>query len=448
MRSVRPALRLLRQSSWTFVLGGLLGGCLLAQSEAQLARQALERGAYKRAEALYRSLLHSAPSSPELLNNLGVALHYQGKSSEAIQVFEKALRLKEMPASLALLGLNYCKLHDNDRAARILRRAKRYFADTSILTILGPCYLDLGEPLDAVLVYQELLNRRGSPADENLAYFAKACLRASKHFLALLEKAPRNQDYVHAIEQARQNSSPDANAARGLALKTRPYLRPGMSIQEMALLLPQHGDDAALLYMLGVVSGEQAMQAFLLCEKQYPDSIAVRTLRAEMLASQGRYDEAVAAYRLLADLPHPPPGIHHDLAMLYRKTGEWDEALREFQQQQRAQPDDERSAVGISECLLRLGRFVELKQHLKPIAAGPSPPEWALLDLSSAEQELGNLDGATRCLQLAARQDPTSQTVHYRLSRLYSLAGRHELAAQEARTFQKLKQSRAEDGSK
>ena len=122
-----------------------------------------------------------------------------------------------------------------------------------------------------------------------------------------------------------------------------PYLRHGMSIQEMALLLPQHGDDAALLYMLGVVSGEQAMQAFLLCEKQYPDSVPVRTLRAEMLASQGRYDEAVAAYRLLADLPHPPPGIHHDLAMLYRKTGEWDEALREFQQQQRAQPDDERS---------------------------------------------------------------------------------------------------------
>src|SRR2546423_1192828 len=245
MRSVKPALRLLRQSSLTFVVGGLLGGCLLAQSEAQLARQALERGEYNRAEALYRSLVHSSPSSPELLNNLGVALHYQGKSSEAIQVFEKTLRLKEMPASLALLGLNYCKLRDKDRAARVLHRAKRYFADTSILTILGPCYLDVGEPLDAVLVYQALLDRRAGPADENLTYFAKACLRASKHFLALLEKAPRNQDYVQVIEQARQNSSPDANAAMGLALKTRPYLRPGMSIQEMALLLPQHGDDAA-----------------------------------------------------------------------------------------------------------------------------------------------------------------------------------------------------------
>ena len=376
-----------------------------------------------------------------------MALHYQGKSSEAIQVFEKALRLKEMPVSLALLGLNYCKLRDNDRAVRILHRAKRYFADTAILSILGPCYLDVGEPLDAVLVYQELLDRRASPADENLTYFARASVRASKHFLALVEKAPRNQDYVHAIEQARQNSSPDAHAAFAAALKNAPYLRPGMSIQEMASLLPQHGNDAALMYILGVVCGEQAMQAFLLCEKQYPDSVAVRRLRAEMLASQGRYDEAVASYRVLADLPHPPPGVHHDLGMLYRKTGEWDKALGEFQQQQRTQPDDERSAVGISECLLRLGRFAELKQHLKPIAAGPSPPEWALLDLSSAEQELGNLDGATQCLQLAARQDPTSQTVHYRLSRLYSLAGRQDLAAQETKTFQKLK-SMAGAGSK
>jgi len=212
--------------------------------------------------------------------------------------------------------------------------------------------------------------------------------------------------------------------------------------------LPQHGNDAALLYVLGVVCGEQAMQSFLLCERQYPNSVSVRRLRAEMLTSQGRYDEAVAAYRVLADLPHPPPGLHHDLGMLYRKTGEWDKALGEFQQQQCAQPDDERSAVGISECLLRLGRFAELKQHLKPIAAAPSPPEWALLDLSAAEQELGNLDDATYCLQLAARQDPASQRVHYRLSRLYRLAGHQDLAAQEARTFQKLKQSRAQDGSK
>ena len=447
MRAVAPALQLFRQTSRIFVLGGLLGVGLLAQSEAQLARQALDRGDYKSAESLYRSLAQSTPASPELLNNLGVALHYQGKSSEAIQVFEKALRLKEMPASLALLGLNYCKLRDYDRAAGILHRAKRYFADTSVLSILGPCYLDV-EPLDAVLVYQELVDRRAGPTDENLTYLARASVLASKHLLALLEKAPRNEAYIHVIEQARQNSSPDASAAVALALKKAPYLRPGMSIAEMASLLPQHGNDAALLYILGVVCGEQGMQAYLLCEKQYQDSAPVRRLRAEMLASQGQYDEAVAAYRALADLPHPPPGLHHDLAMLYRKTREWDRALGEFQQQQRAQPDDERAAVGISECLLRLGRFAELKQHLKPIAAAPSPPEWALLDLSSAEQEMGNLDGATHCLQLAARQDPASQTVHYRLSRLYSLAGRQDLAAKEAMTFQKLKQSRPGAASK
>src|SRR5713226_979229 len=184
MRSVTPGLRLFRQTWWTFVLAGLLGGGLLAQSEAQLARQALERGDYKSAEAMYRSLAQSAPASPELLNNLGVALHYQGKSSEAIRVFQDALRLKEMPASLALLGLDYCKLRDYDRAAGILRRAKRYFADTAVLSILGPCYLDTGEPLDAVLVYQKLVERGGGSAgDENLTYLARASVRASKHFL-------------------------------------------------------------------------------------------------------------------------------------------------------------------------------------------------------------------------------------------------------------------------
>jgi tetratricopeptide (TPR) repeat protein len=403
------------------------------------AQKALDRGDYKGAEKLYRALVGSGPASPELLSNLGIALHLQGKSSEAIAMFRRSLRIKEMPGTLALLGLSYCKLRQFDDAAPILQSAKRSFADSSVLSVLGPCYLEAGEPLDAVLVYKELVKRDVPPADENMVNLARANFRASKHFLGLLESAPGNKEYMLAIEAARHNSSLDARGAFTVALRNAPYISLDTGVEELGKLLLKHPNDPALLYVLGVVCGEEAMQNFMDCQSRYAGSVAVRRLHAEMLASRGRHAEAVAEYEALIRSSSTPSGVHHDLAMLYRQRGAWDKALREFELEQRAAPEDESAAVGISECLLRLGRFEALRQHLKPITMAKEPPEWALLDAASAEKELGRLDDAIRYLRQATLHYPESATAHYRLSRLYRLAGRKDLARQEDAAFSRLK---------
>jgi tetratricopeptide (TPR) repeat protein len=416
------------------LLAALCTGALLAQSPSKEARDALSRADYKRAEELYRSMLRDSPESPEVLNNLGIALHFQGKSSEAVRVLEKVLKVKEIPPALALLGSDLCTVRQFDRAADVLRRAKRYSADLDVMNVLGPCYLEAGEPLDAVLVYENLVASAVSPVDENAANLTKAYFRASRYFLAQLEKAPSSREYLHAIEQARQNSSPDAREAFGTAMQQAPYLRPGMSISEMAAFLPQHKTDAPLLYVLGVVCGEQAMTAFLACEKQYENSAAVRRLYAEMLRSQGRLDAAIAEYQSI-------PDSYYDLAMLYRESGDWDKAFENFRQQQNAHPQDERAVAGASESLLHIGRFADLKQYLQGIVEAPNAPEWALLDVSKAEQEIGNVSGAIHYLEIAARQYPSNQVVHYRLGHLYKLSNRPEFAAQEYRKVEQLKRT-------
>jgi tetratricopeptide (TPR) repeat protein len=435
-----PGSAVARRAWQVFILTFVLATPLMGQtSDPSAAQRALDRGDYRRAEELYRALLGSGLSSPELLNNLGIALHLQGKASEAIAVFQRALRLKEMPGTLALLGLSYCKLRQFDDAVPILQHAKRYFADSNVLSVLGPCYLDAGEPLDAVLVYKELVKRDVPPADENLVNLARANFRASKHFLGLLEDAPGNKEYLRAIEAARQNSSPDARGAVAIALRKAPYLSLDTGAEELGQLLLKHPNDPALLYVLGVVCGEEAMRNFQLCQSRYAGSVGVRRLYAEILASRGRHDEAVAEYEALIRASPTPSGVHHDLAMLYRKRGAWDKALCEFELEQRTVPEDERVAVGISECLLHLGRYEALSRHLKPITVAKEPPEWALLDAASAAKELGQLDDAIRYLHQATLHYPDSPTVHYRLSRLYRLAGRTDLATKENAIFSKLK---------
>ena len=440
LRLAPPGSAVARRTWQVLILTIVLGERLMGQTtDLHAAQRALDRGDYKRAEEVYRTFMSSGPASAELLNNLGIALHLQGKSSEAIAVLRRALRLKEMPGTLALLGLSYCRLRQFDDAVPILERAKRYFADSNVLSVLGPCYLDAGEPLDGVLVYKELVKREIAPADENMVNLARANFRASKHFLGLLESAPGNKEYMGAIQAARQNSSPDARGAFAVALRNAPYLRLDMGVEELGKLLRKHPNDPALLYMLGVVCGEEAMQNFLLCRSLYAGSVGVRRLHAEILASQGRHEEAVAEYEALIRASSTASGVHYDLAMLYHKSGAWDKALREFELEQLAHPEDEQAVAGISECLLRLERYEALNRHLKPITAAKEPPEWALLDAASAAQALGRLDDAIRYLRQATLHYPDSPTVHYRLSRLYSLTGQPDLARQEGAVFSRLK---------
>jgi Tfp pilus assembly protein PilF len=73
---------------------------------------AMARGDYKAAEAHYQRALEQSPGSPELLSNLGITLEMQGKSSQANQAFEEALKQKQMPRTYALLAEEKCKTLD------------------------------------------------------------------------------------------------------------------------------------------------------------------------------------------------------------------------------------------------------------------------------------------------------------------------------------------------
>ena len=72
------------------------------------------------------------------------------------------------------------------------------------------------------------------------------------------------------------------------------------------------------------------MRQIELCSQQDPDSPYLAQLQFEMLADQGKEDQAVDGFEGLLHSHPELPDLRHDLGMLYRKQHQWDKALARF----------------------------------------------------------------------------------------------------------------------
>jgi len=127
------------------------------------------------------------------------------------------------------------------------------------------------------------------------------------------------------------------------------------------------------------------MQAFQNCERHRGNSVAFRKLKVSILASQRQDEQAILEYkRLIAESPGDPD-LRHELGLIYHLREEWELALiKEFQSEQAADEDNERAVAVISECLVRLGSFQQITEHLQPALRKKFPPEWVLVDDATA----------------------------------------------------------------
>jgi tetratricopeptide (TPR) repeat protein len=394
---------------------------------------ALQHGDYLSAETLYRQALRQNPDSPELLTDLGIALQMQGRSTDAIHAFEQALRSKNLPRTYALLAEEKCKIRDLDGARPMLNRIIRdYAGDAKTIAIVAPCYLDLDEPVDSVKAYTVLLRDESFPHDLALIRLSKSYLGAAQYFVAKLKELSDSEVYVTALGEA--STSGDPRSAFPMAQQS-PNFHADLGFDAVLTVWHQHQDDSALLYQLAVISGEQSMRQVELCSQQYPDSPYLAQLNFEMLADQGRENEAVSGFEGLLHTHPELPDLRHDLGMLYRKQHQWDKALAVFRDELSANPKDERAAARVSESLDQLLRWTELRDFLAPRVQQRGTPLWAVLDLAEAHEQLGETRQAISLLSNAESEYPSSRAVHFRLLHLYRSTGETAKVAAEAKWF-------------
>jgi len=387
-------------------------------------RTAMERGEYTAAEAVYRNALHENPRSPELLTDLGVALQLEGRSTDAIDAFEQALKLKNLSRAYALLAEEKCKDRDlegaRQMAAKILAKEP---LDLPNLALVAPCYLELDEPVESVKAYSALLNDPAFPRDLVTIQLAKSYLLSAQFFSARLAAAPGSTIYIQALGNARDHASPNARGAFAEAKRNSTYFNPDLSFLDAVHLWRQHPDDTALLYLLSVLSGEESIRQIELCEDRFPDSFYMQQLRFEMLADQGHEDEAIHGYQHLQQTHPELPELRYGLGMVYRKQRMWNQALIEFREQLAHDPQDEQSAARVSEALLELTQWDNLRNFLEPWVKRKNPPLWAVLDMAEALQNLDDFERAVQLLAAVEKNNMPNKSIHYRLLVLYKRTG-------------------------
>jgi tetratricopeptide (TPR) repeat protein len=427
------------RGTW-LVLAFALVACSAQAQQASLldnAREAIGNKQYSVAEQICRKALAQGPPTAKLLTTLAFTLHMQGRSADAIYYYSLALKQGYVPETYALLAAEKCKVGELEAVHPMLQKLYREDRkNLPIVSIVAPCYLDLDEPVEAATIYQEMLDNKDYPQDFTLVTLAKSYIRSEIYFNALLSKAPGSEPFRAALRQAAGGDPSAARSAFPEAARVSPYFSPDLTWSEAVDRWRQHPQDPALLYLLFILSAEDAIHEMEICQDRYPDSPYFRQYIADVMAEQGHVDEAVEQYtQLIRDNPDLPD-LQYGLGMLRERRGEWKEAAEAFRQQLAKYPTDEQAAENLSKCLQQTEQYAELRTFLEPKMRAEHPPHWASLDLAEAEQKLGDVDAAIKVLAAAERQGGGDKLLHYRLMHLYSLAGQTDDAKREQALFQ------------
>lgn len=403
------------------------------------AIQALHEGKYARAEAQLRVLSAANPNSPEILDDLAIAYQLQGKTDDAVRLFERVLKIKRLPDAVAMLASDFCRDHDFLHAVPLLNEAKGHLDDANIQATLGPCFLEADQPSDAVLVYTKLVNLRAPPEDDNALNLVRAYFDLSRKLLETLATLPQGAIYTHAVQMAKSDGSLDATSQFRMAYNSAPYLRPSMSIEDEIGFLKSHPNDPPLLYVLGVQCAERAAEGFDQAQDKWPDSIALNQLIAELKDAQGDRDGAIQTYEeILAKHSEAPPGIHFALGLLYGERGRWDDALEQYRSAESEAPGSLYLEQRISEALVHLGQNQAVIDLLNKIVTRTDVPFWALRDYGEAAEGLGQRQTAIYYLKKASSLDPGNSSIHYHLVRIYAKLNDPKAAEAELSIFKRL----------
>lgn len=120
----------------TIQFNPLLPGETSSEDPAVVARQADEffaRNEYQQAADLYQKLLAASPNNPDAYNNLGITLHYLGRSAEALEILNKGVKVDANYQRIWLtLGFVNKQLGNTVQARTALTTAVQLGADNDI----------------------------------------------------------------------------------------------------------------------------------------------------------------------------------------------------------------------------------------------------------------------------------------------------------------------------
>lgn len=406
-------------------------------SGAQLAAAYVGAGKPRHAIAPLKLSIGQMPWDSNLYYRLG-RLHQQlGEAELAKEAFSTSSRLKSanredvetlMSVSRALGEGNAAGA--TEAAGRLASRAE---ADPDSLVALGVLYggANLVEP--AVEVFRKAAERNPAlfQAQFNLGL---ALLRGNRAVEALgpLERAVKllpqsteanityglaavmNQDYARAIAPLERAWSMDRSSVRVGSLLATAYLRtkaPAKAVPLLRSLAGQENTDATpLLLLVEALNATEdqvgALEAAQTAQRKFPQMAQVQMAAAQQLARMGRYQEARPV----------------------------------FQDALKAAPGQPEAELGLADCLQKAGEQEEAVFHYRAALPAPTTALAARTGLARSLIAMRRLEESLEALEEGISAYPESVPLRLELSRVLARLGKPDLAAEQTRIIERLKQ--------
>ena len=332
-----------------------------AAGHFQQAKAAEARADWKTAESEYREALKLAPDWAEAMVNLGIVYNRQGKTDDALAVFNRAAEINprlmgaqlnvaityfrtnrfreaEIPLrraltiepenkqALGLLVLTLFALEQYNQVTELGERALKTNAnDAATLEVLGRAYLRLRRYADAVRVLEA--RSRISPDSAELLML----LGEARDNMGDSEGAVR--DFKRAMVASGAASPAELHFALGYVLwKLRQYEEAESEFRRELARDPEHARSMYYLGNIALTRGD-SKTALPFLEKAaaaLPQSFEAHFDFGKALLREGQVDLATNELQRAITINAKNSGAHYQLGLAYRKLKRENDAEREF----------------------------------------------------------------------------------------------------------------------
>ena len=342
----------------------VIGGAVLLALGGLTWRQAR---LYVDPKTLWQETLAKNPACWLADNNLGTILAKQGQIDEAIQYYQKALRLEA----------NDAYVHNN----------------------LGTALDKKGQVDEAILQHQEALRLKPDYAE------------AHYDLGVALAKKGQTDEAIHHYQEALRLKPDHAEAHNnlGVALASKGQIEEAIREYQEALRLKP--DYAETHNNLGTaLDGQGQTDAAILEYRETirldPDHLMAHYNLGNDLDEKGQTDEAITQYQQAIRLKPDNADAHNNLGTAFHRQGRNDEAIPQFQECLRLQPDHAFAYFNLANAFQEKGRTADtIRAYQEGLKLKPEEAE-AHNNLGTAFSRQGRIGEAIRQFQEALRLKP------------------------------------------
>lgn len=321
----------------------------------ELGRELLSRGQAERAEQEFRRVVRAAAGdnralAPALLD-LGRALAEQGKSDEALETLQRALRLTPPQSGLRreILQVTVEVYRGSERLTELVQLLEAEKPnDFQRLRMLGGLYEETGRIDEALQTYQRALSQRPEDLELRLKRVQLLQLQgqldeAIAEYQRLVRAAPNNPDYVFRLAEALVQRGDRKQALAELQKLER---RSNQDTQTLAALvdfyerLGEADRSMALLERLTQIGNHDPMHLVELGSRYY---------------REGDNEKAKRTWKRILQVTPERARALHMLGDVYLEHDMPEEALEALEQALRLEPDNVRYAKSLALALERTG---------------------------------------------------------------------------------------------